>query len=333
MELVILPQHWTAVVAIALIIGTFIAAYLKKIMISYALVIANLIVFFFSVFFTYELIYGFSVGLPFAGLGFRPMYLTLEMIPQWYTLFTSMFIHGDFAHILGNMLVFFFIGTAFEQRIGKKKMILIYLLTGVCGALSHSIYALGIGGDSSITLIGASGAIFGIMGAFAYSYPWDEVVMPIPLGFIMIFRKVKVLYAVILFAVFETVLVWWTSGGGGQDNTAHLAHLGGLVSGIILAAVFIGRQEKIRKSTQTIYYDSFVQPKVQKIDMSKLKNLATTPELKEMLNRIEQETLPQVRDVWVEHFFEKARCPKCDSQLNHFDKKLWCENCGFRTKY
>ena len=84
-------------------------------------------------------------------------------------------------------MVFFFVGMAFEQRIGWKKFLTIYLLTGVCGALTHSLLNLG----SGIVLIGASGAIFGILGAFAFSYPRDEVVMPIPLGIIMVFRRIK----------------------------------------------------------------------------------------------------------------------------------------------
>ena len=52
-----------------------------------------------------------------------------------------------------------------------------------------------------------------------------------------------------------------------------------------------------------------------------------------MLKKIENETVPQVRDVWLEHFFDNATCPKCRKNLNHFDGKVWCENCGFRTDY
>ena len=215
-----------------LIIFSLIFTYAKKLMMTYGLIIANFIVFILTVIFQQEIIFGIENGVfQYAGLSFRPIYLQIEYSPQLYTLFTSMFIHSGFAHIFGNMLVFFFIGMAFEQRIGWKKFLIIYLITGICGTITHSLLNLG----SAIPLVGASGAIFGIMGAFASSYPRDEVVMPIPLGIIMVFRRIKVIYAVILFAALETFIVFMDV----QDNTAHFAHLGGLVSGAILAAIFL----------------------------------------------------------------------------------------------
>lgn len=324
MEFVVYEIDTVSIIAILIMIGSLVVAYVKKWMMTYALMVANFVVFILSLIFYMHTIFG-SVSVIIWDLGFRPIYLSIEYSPQLYTLFTSMFVHGGFAHIIGNMIIFFFLGMAFEQRIGAKKFLIIYLITGVCGALTHSLLNIG----STITLIGASGAIFGIMGGFAYSYPRDEVVMPIPLGFIMILRRIKVIYAVILFAALETVIVILDV----QDSTAHFAHLGGLISGFILAAILIGRKKTHTEKGQTIYYDSYKPIAPSKIDYSKLKKLASTPNLKEMLNRIENETVPQVRDVWLEHFFERAICPKCKNPLNHFNGKVWCENCGFRTSY
>jgi len=324
MDLVVLEINPVSIIAIIIMIGSLVIAYVKKWMMTYALMVANFVVFVLSIIFYEQTILG-RVSIIIWDLGFRPVYLSIEYSPQLYTLFTSMFVHGGFAHIIGNMIIFFFLGMAFEQRIGAKKFLVIYLITGVCGALTHSLLNIG----SGITLIGASGAIFGIMGGFAYSYPRDEVVMPIPLGFIMILRRIKVIYAVILFAALETVIVILDV----QDSTAHFAHLGGLISGFILAAVLIGRKKTHTEKGQTIYYDSYKPITPDKIDFSKLKKLASTPELKEMLKKIESETVPQVRDVWLEHFFEKTICPKCKNPLNHFDGKVWCEYCGFRANY
>ena len=319
MDVVILTIELVSAIAICIMIGALVIAYVKKLMMTYALIIANLIVFFLTFIFYNKII---------SNLGFRPIYLSFEYLPQIYTLFTSMFVHGGFAHILGNMLVFFFMGMAFEQRIGWKNFLIIYLLTGVCGTLTHSLLNLG----SDTPLIGASGAIFGILGAFAYSFPRDEVVMPIPLGIIMIFRRIKVIYAALLFAAIETFIVMFMSNA--QDNTAHFAHIGGLVSGVILAAILIGNRgiEK-RDSSETVYYDSYLAQKPRKINFSNLKKLAKTKEQKEMLKRVENETVPQVRDIWLEHFLEKTKCPKCGEILNHFDKKIWCESCDFKTNY
>jgi len=297
-------------------IGTIVFAYYKKLMMTYALIITNFVVFIISFIYP-SIIYE---------LGFRPIYLSLEFLPQLYTLFTSMFLHGGFLHIFGNMFVFLFMGMAFEQRIGWKNFLIIYLITGVCGALTHSLLNLG----SPITLIGASGAIFGILGAFAYSYPKDEVVMPIPVG-IMLITRIKVLYGAILFAGMETVIVMFDV----KDSTAHFAHLGGLVSGVILAAILIGnRGEKIKQpDATTIYYDVSQVPKSRRINFSNLRKLATTPKLREELERIENETVLQVRDAWLEHFLDRVVCPKCGRSLNHFDGKIWCEEDHFRTKY
>ena len=326
MDLVIYSIGTVSIIAICIMIGTIIIAYFKKWLMTYALIVSNFIVFILAMLFKSEIIYGLADGVfQYAGLAFRQIYLSFEYSPQLYTLFTSMFIHSDFAHILGNMLVFFFIGMAFEQRIGWKKFLIIYLLTGVCGTITHSILNLG----SIIPLVGASGAIFGIMGAFAYSYPRDEVVMPIPLGIIMIFRRIKVIYAVLIFGAIETVIVII----GTQDSTAHFAHLGGLVGGVILASILIRNKNTHGKKGETIYYDSYANKDLKRIDFSALQKLATTNKQKEMLDRIEKETVSQVREIWLEHFLEKTNCPNCKSLLNHFDGEIWCKNCGFKTKY
>lgn len=318
MDFIIIPIGTVSVITICIIIATLIIAFAKKLLMTYALIFANFFVFIISIIFP-EVIYN---------LGFRPIYLTIEFLPQLYTLITSMFIHGGFLHIIGNMLVFFFVGMAFEQRIGWKKFLTIYLLTGICGAITHSLLNLG----SDIILIGASGAIFGIMGSFAFSFPRDEVVMPIPLGIIMVFRRIKVVYAVVIFAVMETVIVILDV----QDTTAHFAHIGGLVSGVILAAVII-RNKKIdtinRAPTDNLYQDSLNSKKIKKINFLNLAKLAQTPELKEELRKIENETLPQVRDVWIEHFLERVRCPKCNKNLNHYEGNIWCEECDYKTDY
>jgi rhomboid protease GluP len=296
-----------------------VVSYLKKWLITYALILTNFIVFVVS--FIYP-----QVVLT---LGFRPIYLEFAYTPQLYTLFTSMFVHSDFLHILGNMLVFFFIGMAFEQRIGWRKFLPIYLITGICGSLTHAVLNLG----SPIPLVGASGAIFGIMGAFAYSYPNDEVVMPIPLGFIMIIRRIKVVYAVLIFAVMETIIVLI----GSQDNTAHFAHIGGLISGVVIAAIILGRNKPtmagINQSTGRPITPMYYEDKSRFINYINLERLATTPQLQTMLAKIKNESVPQVRDIWVEHFLEKATCPNCSHPLKFFNGKIWCDHCDFKSTY
>jgi len=329
--IILLPQHWASILAVCIMIGTLVVAYVKRWMMTYALILANMLVFIITLFYSSEVISGIGGYAGqysgWGGLGFRAIYLTPELFPQIYTLFTSMFIHGGFAHIFGNMLVLFFVGVPFEERVGWKKFLIIYFLTGIIGALTHSV----LNPNSPIPLIGASGAIFGIMGAFAFSYPRDEVVMPIPVGFFMVIRRIKVVYAVLIFAAFETFIVFL----GVQDNTAHLAHLGGLLGGFLLAALLIRKRDKDISSAgfQTTYHDSYIPEKTKRFDYSNLRSLATTPELRDVLKRIENETVPQVREIWLEHFIEKTRCPRCGEPLYHLNRRIWCEKCGFKIKY
>lgn len=328
MDIVVLPQHWSAILCICIVIGTLVISYLKKWRMTYALIIANVIVFVVTIMFRYEVIYGLNsdMVLQYAGLGFRPAYLNPEFFPQVYTLFTSEFIHSvvDPWHLIGNMFIFFFVGIALEERIGRKKFLAIFLLTGAFGALAHSV----ANPNSFITLIGASGSIFGVMGALVFAYPRDEVVMPVGIG-IMFITRIKVIYAVLLFAAIETFLIWISF----NDQTAHLAHLGGLIGGFVLAAILIRKQRTHTKKGETLYYDSFAAQRPGNIDFSNLRKLATTPELKETLDKIENESVPQVQNIWLEHFLDKTICPKCGQPLNHFDEKIWCEKCGFKTKY
>lgn len=316
MDVVFLQPSGVSLIAIAIMVGTLVVAYVKKITLTYSIIIANFFVFLISLFFRTEVI---------NELGFRPIYLSAEMFPNVYTLFTSMFVHSDFLHILGNMFVFFFMGVAFEQRVGPKKFLLIYLITGVCGALTHSLLNLG----SMIPLIGASGAIFGILGAFAYAYPRDEIMMPVPIG-IMFIMRIKVIYATILFAVFETIIVVLSV----QDSTAHFAHLGGLASGVLLAAILLrNKTEKTTTITSTRPLDYMQIKKDDTINFSHLTKLVKTAEEKKILQRIEKEDVLQVRDMWLEHFLEKITCPVCNRPLNHLDRKIWCEQNHFQTDY
>lgn len=326
MDIIVNAIDPISIVAILVMIITLIIGMLKKYSMTFMIIVANIIVLILGIFVieNYQL-YGFYNDIT-RDLAFRPIYFSLEYSPQVYTLFTSMFVHGGFLHLLGNMIVFFFIGSALEERIGWKKFLIIYLLSGVCGTVAHSMVNMG----SAVGLVGASGAIFGVMGALAYSYPHDKILMPIPLGIIMVIRRIKVIYAVALFAALETVIVLLSV----QDSTAHFAHLGGLVGGFVLAAIIVKRKkEGDSVSFQTTYYDSPALSKITKKDYKELKKLATTPELKEMFKKIENEDVPQVRDLWLEHFLEKVVCPKCKKNLHSFDGKIWCEYCGFRTDY
>jgi hypothetical protein len=141
--------------------------------------------------------------------------------------------------------------------------------------------------------------------------------------------RIKVIYAAILFAAIETIIVLWSDT---TDFTAHFAHLGGLISGFILAAILI-RKKTHTKEGKTIFYDPYYESRSKDINFSKLEKLADTSKLKEILEKIKKETVPQVQNIWLGHFLEKIKCPKCQQSLNHSDNKIWCDHCDFETNY
>jgi membrane associated rhomboid family serine protease len=143
-----------------------------------------------------------------------------------HTLLTSMFLHGDILHLLLNMLVFFFFGDDCEQAIGSSRFLAFYLVSGVLAGLFHAY----LNSMSSVPTIGASGAIFGVLAAYAILFPFRRVIaffgfIPIPLPAIVF---------VFLLVFMETTY----AVSGGLPYVAHTAHLGGFISGVFLALLF-----------------------------------------------------------------------------------------------
>jgi membrane associated rhomboid family serine protease len=148
-------------------------------------------------------------------LGFSPARL---LIHPWSPL-TYMFVHGSFFHLFANMLVLFFFGPQLERAWGERYFIRYYLIAGLGGALFSLLLIQLIG---TPTVIGASGAVFGLLLAFALKWP-DA---PIYLWFLL---PVKAKYFVGFIALFSL----YASLGGARDGVAHWTHLGGLVTGFL----------------------------------------------------------------------------------------------------
>jgi len=132
---------------------------------------------------------------------------------------TSMFLHADFAHILFNMFVLFMFGTVLERRVGIAWFLLVYFISGICGSLGFELLS-----EPGIYAVGASGAIYGILGALVVLAPRMTIYfygIPMPMYI-----------AGIVYAVIELVFL------GRADNIAHSAHLLGLVGGFITAKAY-----------------------------------------------------------------------------------------------
>lgn len=125
-----------------------------------------------------HLFYSYGV-VPTSLLGIEPLPNDLNKIDPYLTLITSMFMHGGFMHLIGNMLYMWIFADNIEDDLGKVKFILFYLASGVAAAMTQ-VY---LNVNSTIPMVGASGAISGVLGAYMVRYPKNKVLVLIPLGF------------------------------------------------------------------------------------------------------------------------------------------------------
>lgn len=149
-----------------------------------------------------------------------------------YQLFTYMFCHGDFFHIFFNMLVLSFMGPVMEEFWGQKRFLIFYTIAGIGAGIFNILMDLFFGVGSFSVMIGASGAVYGVMTAFGVTFPNMELrLMLLPISF-------KAKYMVM---VLGSIAIYSGFRNQPGDNTAHLAHLGGIVVAIIFLQFWRGR--------------------------------------------------------------------------------------------
>lgn len=156
----------------------------------------------------------------------------LHVVPPVATVFTSMFLHGSFLHLLGNMLYLWIFADNVEDAMGHGRFIVFYLLCGVAAALAQALP----NPDSVIPMIGASGAISGVLGAYLLLYPRAQVLVVIPLGLFLHAVHLPAMIVLGLWFVIQLVssaLADPTTGG-----VAFGAHIGGFLAGMALLPFF-----------------------------------------------------------------------------------------------
>jgi membrane associated rhomboid family serine protease len=153
-------------------------------------------------------------------------------LPFWSTLLTSMFLHGGWMHLGGNMLYLWIFGDNLEKVMGAARFILFYLLCGLAASAAH----IAFGGGSSVPAVGASGAISGVLGGYILLFPGNRIRV-LTRGGVMHVPALVVLGFWILIQLFNGVgSVATTSETGG--GVAYLAHIGGFVAGLVLVKLF-----------------------------------------------------------------------------------------------
>jgi len=194
----------------------------------YAILAANILVY------LYEISLGTALNDFVRQFGVTPYFLFHPSgIESYLTVFTSMFIHSiSLMHIIGNMLFLWIFADNIEDRMGHLRFLLFYFACGAAAALLQSAIDPG----SKIPMIGASGAVSGVLGAYILLFPKARVLALIPLGF---FLRISYLPSFIFLGIwFLYQFLFGVSSIGAQGGVAYFAHIGGFLAGLILALPF-----------------------------------------------------------------------------------------------
>jgi len=165
-----------------------------------------------------------------------PAFVRVRHVPVVLTLFTSMFMHGGWEHVLGNMLFLWIFGNNIEDRVGRRRFLFFYLL----GGLAASALQLVVGPASDVPNIGASGAIAAVLGGYLLLYPTAAVITFIPPFFFFPLPAVFFLVGWFLLQVFAASSVQVGSAGGG---VAYFAHIGGFAFGLLTIRWWVRKNE------------------------------------------------------------------------------------------
>jgi rhomboid family protein len=158
-------------------------------------------------------------------------------LPFWSTLITSMFLHGGWMHLAGNMLYLWIFGDNIERALGHARFLVFYLACGIAAALAHVFFNSG----SNLPTVGASGAISGILGGYMFLFPHNRVRVLTAYG-------VTAVPAVFMLGLW--ILIQFVNGMGEIANTpetggvAYVAHIGGFVAGLVLVGLMGGRRRQ-----------------------------------------------------------------------------------------
>jgi membrane associated rhomboid family serine protease len=166
-----------------------------------------------------------------------PRQLLANPAAEFITIFTAMFMHASWLHLGGNMLYLWIFGDNVEDRLGHAKFLIFYLLCGIAAFFAQALFDP----SSNVPNLGASGAIAGVLGAYLLMFPRGSVR-------VMMGRGIIPLPALVVIG-FWFVLQLLSSFGaaGGQGGVAYMAHVGGFITGLILAVLFGGtRQPRLR---------------------------------------------------------------------------------------
>lgn len=195
-------------------------------LVTIALIGANIFVFF------WEFSYPGRIDSLFFNYGLVPYDLVQSPIETYPNIFSAMFLHAGLMHLAGNMLFLWIFGNNIEDVLGKIRFITFYLICGLIAALCHVYMDTG----SEIPMVGASGAISGVLGAYLVLFPKAKVKTLVFLGILITIVRIPAAYLLVFWLGLQIFSNMAASNVGG--GVAWMAHIGGFVAGMILILPF-----------------------------------------------------------------------------------------------
>jgi membrane associated rhomboid family serine protease len=153
-------------------------------------------------------------------------------LPAWVTVFTSMFLHGGLLHVGGNMLYLWIFGNNIEDSMGRLRFVVFYFLCGAVAAYAHAVAHQ----ESLVPMIGASGAVSGVLGAYLLLFPRARVHTLVVFGFYIRTMEVPAMFVLGFWVILQFLNALLSSGTG--QGVAWYAHIGGFGAGILLIGLF-----------------------------------------------------------------------------------------------
>jgi membrane associated rhomboid family serine protease len=164
----------------------------------------------------------------------------VEVFSKPYQLFTHMFLHGSWLHIIGNMWFLWVFGDNVEDRLGKFKYLLFYVLCGLGAAVIQSLVSF-LTGAVHVPMVGASGAISGVLGAYLYLFPHARILALVPIFFFLTFMELPAVFFIGMWVFIQIINGLITLPFASMGGVAWFAHIGGFFVGYKLVRVFYRR--------------------------------------------------------------------------------------------
>lgn len=163
-----------------------------------------------------------------------------EIFARPYTLLTHMFLHGSWLHILGNMWFLWIFGDNVEDRLGRIRYLILYFTSGIGAALLQTLVSFLTGG-TDVPMVGASGAISGVLGAYLFLFPHARILALVPIFIFLTFVELPAVFFIGMWVFIQIINGLLTLPFAGYGGVAWFAHIGGFFVGYRVAKLMVKR--------------------------------------------------------------------------------------------